>query len=92
MYRILFVLQETLEYVFKEISSLWQTFGQKPIFGVECDIQPDKQLASLASMRISEKCVGAARRQFIRGPARHALCIVPLVPLAPWVPWLAQRH
>lgn len=46
-------MQETLDYVFKEISSLWAAFGKLPIFGVECEVRdPDRDLAAIASMRI----------------------------------------
>ncbi|MEW5303918.1 MAG: hypothetical protein WDW38_000017 [Sanguina aurantia] len=47
--------KETLDYVFKEISSLWQVFSTSPIFGVEADLEDsgDRQLQHLASLKIS---------------------------------------
>lgn len=31
--------KETLDYVFKEISSLWQVFSSSPVFGVFCNVE-----------------------------------------------------
>mmetsp|Transcript_12869 Transcript_12869/g.22725 ORF Transcript_12869/g.22725 Transcript_12869/m.22725 type:complete len:351 (+) Transcript_12869:249-1301(+) len=45
--------KETLDYVHKEISSLFETFGKQPIFGVECDVSA--HLAPLASMTIQSE-------------------------------------
>ena len=46
------IVQETLDYVYKEINSLWQTYVQSPIFGVECDVQSVGQGEQGSSLRI----------------------------------------
>eukprot|EP00201_Polytomella_parva_P021614 CAMPEP_0175046606 /NCGR_PEP_ID=MMETSP0052_2-20121109/5125_1 /TAXON_ID=51329 ORGANISM="Polytomella parva, Strain SAG 63-3" /NCGR_SAMPLE_ID=MMETSP0052_2 /ASSEMBLY_ACC=CAM_ASM_000194 /LENGTH=123 /DNA_ID=CAMNT_0016310373 /DNA_START=784 /DNA_END=1155 /DNA_ORIENTATION=+ len=49
--------RETLDYVFKELSSLWQVFTNNPIFGVEFlieNMEKESQLKILASLKISD--------------------------------------
>lgn len=47
--------KETLDYVHKELSSLWATYSQRPIFGVEADLSPDLPTPDLAALRITSQ-------------------------------------
>jgi len=47
--------KETLDYVYKEISSLWQVFAKKPIFGVDAQLDAEAQMRQLQLMRASEQ-------------------------------------
>ena len=38
--------KETLDYVYKEIYSLWQVYAKAPIFGVEYVLNPETDLSS----------------------------------------------
>ncbi|GAX84056.1 hypothetical protein CEUSTIGMA_g11480.t1 [Chlamydomonas eustigma] len=44
--------KETLDYVYKEISSLWQVYSKAPIFGVEYVASPNQE--NFSSFKISE--------------------------------------
>jgi len=46
--------KETLDYVYKEITSLWKVYVKQPIFGVEVRADSERQLHSFGSMKISE--------------------------------------
>lgn len=39
--------KETLDYVYKEINSLWQVYARSPSFGVDVTVNPDAQLRSI---------------------------------------------
>ncbi len=45
--------KETLDYVFKEINSLWQVYAKAPIYGVEYVVSPDAP--PLSSFKISSE-------------------------------------
>ncbi|KAJ9516543.1 hypothetical protein QJQ45_015098 [Haematococcus lacustris] len=47
--------KETLDYVHKELSSLWATYSQRPIFGVEADLSPDLPTPDMAALRITSQ-------------------------------------
>lgn len=49
--------KETLDYVHKEIMSLWQTYAQTPVFGVEAKAiyDPNRALQALRSMKVSSQ-------------------------------------
>jgi len=50
--------RETLDYVFKEISSLWQVYTQCPIFGVQYDADNVRRDATAAQQAAAAKaCV-----------------------------------
>ncbi|KAJ9517004.1 hypothetical protein QJQ45_027357, partial [Haematococcus lacustris] len=57
--------KETLDYVHKELSSLWATYSQRPIFGVEADLSPDLPTPDMAALRITSQVVlpGSASRE-----------------------------
>ncbi len=49
-------LQETLDYVHKEMTSLHKAYMQQPIFGVEFDVHAaERQAAALAALKIQSQ-------------------------------------
>ena len=53
---------ETLEYVRKEIRSLFDAYGQRPVFGVEATASASAE-AALAALRLDERCAFVAPRR-----------------------------
>jgi len=48
-------MQETLDYVFKEITSLWQAYKQQPFMGMDCDVMHNASNSALTSVQLQSQ-------------------------------------